>query len=185
MSNEIMSDNLSSVDLREMATASTLFDVADMLIKAFESRNFSVEDLATKLGVTPERIRQVIPLGDDDNLMGDIRVSTFARYMFELGYTIDFRAVKVADGADATIVNKKPARRQRRASAPVSEPTLQGNLYELLLSVEGDKGFPLVALIDTLKHDGYRSQETMEFIGQELVTGRLKMCDDMAIVCIR
>ena len=82
----------SPVGAREMAASALTNSAIVTLELALAASGMSQKDLAEALGIGESRISQVMN-GD-----GNIRVTTFARYMRALGYAVDFAVRPVEPG---------------------------------------------------------------------------------------
>jgi hypothetical protein len=106
-----------------MAAAELAMHVRSILERAFDSRpDISHEDIASRLNVTPDRIKEILShynsdLREDDderrNSDGNLMIASLAKTMYALGYKLDIKVVAADENADAAFVNNPPRRRAR------------------------------------------------------------------------
>lgn len=172
---------MAAMDNREVVTASLLSDVAIMLTNAFIASKLTVAQLADELGVSEDRVHQIIPLGSDSNLMGDIRLSTFARYMDAMGARIDCKEFSHDSRGDVNLLPKR--RRERRTED--ATVTLDSLTYDILDSMAGDHGFPLADFMAHTKFHGFKPKQVIEFLADESLSDRLRISDDSTLLAIK
>lgn len=182
---------------QETAAIELTFEVARLLSNAFGSRpDLTVEDIAAKIGVTPERVAEILSFGDGERAEGNMYVITLGRYMRAMGYKLKLSAVVAEDEtsvfADADKVNalrRRPRRvNSRRAGAEEREAayakTLSGVVYPLLESIQVGS-LPFDAYLHTVRCAGFTTREAIEFMNDEVKYGNMVIHDDASISVVR
>lgn len=182
---------------QEMAAIELTFEVARLLGNAFSSRpDLTVEDIAAKIGVTPERVAEILSIGDGERSEGNMYVITLGRYMRAMGYKLKLSAVAADDEtsvfADADKVNalrRRPRRvNSRRAGAEEREATyaktLSGVVYPLLESIQVGS-LPFDAYLHTVRCAGFTTREAIEFMNDEVKYGNMIIHDDASISAVK
>lgn len=105
-----------------MAAAELAMNVRAMLSRAFDSRpDISHQDIASRLGVPEDRIREILSDFNSDireeddesrNSDGNLMIASLARTLWALGYKLDLKVVPADEKANAFFVNN-PRRRAR------------------------------------------------------------------------
>lgn len=93
---------------REMAAARATVRTISLLHEAFERSGLTREELATRLGVSVERVDEIL---DGD---GNLRITTVARVASILGYRLDFVALPEDDDSQKEATASPKGRRARR-----------------------------------------------------------------------
>ena len=91
---------------REMSAARLNLRVVTLLNHAFESSGASQKELADRIGVGESRVSQILN-GD-----GNLRVSTFARYLRALGYVAVIEG-RPADSSVPPLPTRRPGPRRK------------------------------------------------------------------------
>lgn len=182
---------------QEMAAVELTFEVARLLGNAFESRpDLTIEDIAAKIGVTPDRVAEILSIGDGERAEGNMYVITLGRYMRAMGYKLKLSAVVADDEtssfADADKVNalrRRPRRvNSRRAGAEERDAayakTLPGVVYPLLESIQVGS-LPFDAYLHTVRCAGFTTREAIEFMNDEVKHGNMTIHDDASISVVR
>lgn len=181
-----MFENDTQRDKQELEAARLTADVQVLLDKAFQSRpDLSVSDIAERIGVTPQRVREVLSLSDNDNLEGNMYVATLARYLRAMGYELKLTAVAVDSEASTAEVNRwRPHRDRIRADHEEYIKTLPGLSFELLHQLDGGS-LPFNEYLHAVQAGGYSAKEAMEFIAEESIRGRITVHDDGSVSVVR
>lgn len=181
-----MFENDTQRDKQELEAARLTADVQVLLDKAFQSRpDLSVSDIAERIGVTPQRVREVLSLSDKDNLEGNMYVATLARYLRAMGYELKLTAVAVDSEASTAEVNRwRPHRDRIRADHEEYIKTLPGLSFELLHQLDGGS-LPFNEYLHAVQAGGYSAKEAMEFIAEESIRGRITVHDDGSVSVVR
>jgi hypothetical protein len=190
-------ENETSHDKQESAAISLTFEVARLLDNAFRSRtDLSVQDIAEKIGVTPERVQEILSIGDGENADGNMYVVTLGRYMRAMGYTLKLTAVVAEDEdspvADADKVNalrRRPRRvNSKRPGAAERDDTysktLPGTVYELLSSIDNG-ALPFHEYLQTVQKAGFTAREGIQFMTDEANAGNMRIHDDGSVSAVK
>lgn len=182
---------------QETAAIELTFEVARLLFNAFQSRpDLRVEDIAERIGVTPERVCEILSIGDGERAEGNMYVITLGRYMRAMGYKLKLTAVVADDEtdfyADADKVNalrRRPRRvNSRRAGAAERDEayakTLSGVVYPLLESIQVGS-LPFDAYLHTVRCAGFTTREAISFMNDEVNYGNMVIHDDASISAVR
>lgn len=182
---------------QETAAAELTFAVADILGKAFQSRpDLTVDDLAERIGVTRERVIEILSLGDDERAEGNMYVVTLGRYLRAMGYTLKLHAVVAEDEyspvANADKVNASRRRpRRTRSTRPGSAEreeaylnSLPGVVYELLSGMDNGS-LPFAQYLTMIQCAGFKAREAVQFMTDEANSGNMRIHDDGSISMIR
>lgn len=173
-------------DKQELFAARLTADVQILLDKAFDSRpDLTVADIADRIGVTPQRVREVLSLSDKDNLEGNMYVATLARYLRALGYELKLTAVAVDPEASTADINRwRPHPGRIRADHEEYIKTLPGLSFSLLHQLEGGS-LPFNEYLHAVQAGGYTAKDAVEFIAEESIRGRIKVHDDGSVSVVR
>lgn len=173
-------------DKQELCAARLTSDVQVLLDKASRSRpDLTVADIAEQIGVTPQRVREVLSLSAKDNLEGNMYVATLARYLRAFGYELKLTAVAVEPEASTEEVNRwHPHRGRIRADHEEYSKTLPGLSFDLLHQLEGGS-LPFNEYLHAVQAGGYTAKEAVEFIAEESIRGRITVHDDGSVSVVR
>lgn len=173
-------------DKQELYAAELTHQVQIILDKAFQSRpDLSVADIADKIGVTPERVREVLSISDKENLEGNMYVATLARYLRAMGYELKLSVKAAEPESDADKVNfLRPRSSRIRADQATYSLTLPGIVYDLLFGLENGS-LPFNELLHAVHAAGFGTREAVEFLAAESQTGRITLHDDGSVSAVR
>lgn len=190
----IIVDDETPRDRQETAAVELTFEVARLLSNAFYSRpDLSIEDIAERIGVTPERVCEILSMGEGKRSEGNMYVVTLGRYMRAMGYKLQLTAVVADDEtspeADADKVNEHRRRPRRlRSNRPDLQEaylqTLPGIVYELLDSIDGGS-LPFQEYLHAIQAGGFTARQGIQFINDEANYGNIRIHDDGSVSAVR
>jgi len=149
-------------DALELAAARGAVEGSALLTRVFFDSGISKKELARRLGVTEERVAQV--LGEEVNL----RLSTTARYLHAMGYRLNL----FGTGPDGEVID---TRRRVRARAKADQkpaecvgatPADRWQLQEPILSDEVGEGVPVQHTLSVVNCSPAENRESESLVAR-------------------